>query len=146
MQFRYCVTTCQLCPKIRKEVANCTVCQVASAKLTPESAGFHAAVLFWCSLRPSQTCPNSAMSLAHGGLPSTLPADVLAELKETAAKLCAPGARADADVVDFLYFVPSRAGMASQARGTIIHNLKTSQHDLREVTSVKKVGRNRIKS
>jgi len=43
------------------------------------------------------------MSLAHGGLPSTLPADVLAELKETAAKLCAPGAsgaRADADVLN----------------------------------------------
>ena len=36
--------------------------------------------------------------------------------------------------------------MASQARGTIIHNLKTSQHDLREVTSVKKVDRNCIKS
>lgn len=31
------------------------------------------------------------MSLTHGGLPSTLPADVLAELKETAAKLCSPG-------------------------------------------------------
>eukprot|EP00438_Fugacium_kawagutii_P025174 Skav204196 [mRNA] locus=scaffold3425:59255:60409:- [translate_table: standard] len=31
------------------------------------------------------------MSLAHGGLPSVLPANVLAELKETAAKLCAPG-------------------------------------------------------
>jgi len=30
-------------------------------------------------------------SLAHGGLPSVLPADVLAELKETATKLCAPG-------------------------------------------------------
>ena len=39
--------------------------------------------------------------------------------------------------VDFLYFVPSRAGMASQARGTIIHNLKTSQHDLREVIGKK---------
>jgi len=30
-------------------------------------------------------------TLAHGGLPSTLPADILAELKETATKLCAPG-------------------------------------------------------
>jgi len=29
-------------------------------------------------------------SLAHGGLPSVLPADILAELKETATKLCAP--------------------------------------------------------
>jgi fructose-bisphosphate aldolase class I len=28
---------------------------------------------------------------AHGGLPAVLPADVLAELKETATKLCAPG-------------------------------------------------------
>ena len=65
----------------------------------------------------------------HGGLPSTLPADVLAELKETAAKLCAPGPRADADVKSLMYFdvffVPSRAGMASsQAQGTIIYNLK----------------------
>ncbi|CAE7793740.1 hypothetical protein AK812_SmicGene48699, partial [Symbiodinium microadriaticum] len=31
------------------------------------------------------------MSLALGGLPSVLPADKLAELKETAEKLCAPG-------------------------------------------------------
>ena len=31
------------------------------------------------------------MSLALGGLPSVLPQDKLAELKETAAKLCAPG-------------------------------------------------------
>merc|ERR1719436_1706030 len=31
------------------------------------------------------------MSLAHGGLPSVLPADVMAELKETATKMCAPG-------------------------------------------------------
>jgi len=31
------------------------------------------------------------MSLEHGGLPSCLPADVLAELKDTATKLCAPG-------------------------------------------------------
>mmetsp|Transcript_24569 Transcript_24569/g.51005 ORF Transcript_24569/g.51005 Transcript_24569/m.51005 type:complete len:385 (+) Transcript_24569:53-1207(+) len=31
------------------------------------------------------------MSLAGAGLPSVLPADKLAELKETAAKLCAPG-------------------------------------------------------
>eukprot|EP00411_Alexandrium_monilatum_P052511 CAMPEP_0175432338 /NCGR_PEP_ID=MMETSP0095-20121207/52832_1 /TAXON_ID=311494 /ORGANISM="Alexandrium monilatum, Strain CCMP3105" /LENGTH=90 /DNA_ID=CAMNT_0016731835 /DNA_START=51 /DNA_END=320 /DNA_ORIENTATION=- len=30
-------------------------------------------------------------SVAHGGLPSVLPVDVLAELKETAAKMCAPG-------------------------------------------------------
>ena len=30
-------------------------------------------------------------SVAHGGLPSTLPADVLAELKGTATALCAPG-------------------------------------------------------
>jgi len=30
-------------------------------------------------------------TLAHGGLPSVLPADVLAELRETAAALCAPG-------------------------------------------------------
>ena len=30
-------------------------------------------------------------STNHGGLPSCLPADVLAELKETATKLCAPG-------------------------------------------------------
>mmetsp|Transcript_69453 Transcript_69453/g.160929 ORF Transcript_69453/g.160929 Transcript_69453/m.160929 type:complete len:386 (+) Transcript_69453:58-1215(+) len=30
-------------------------------------------------------------STAHGGLPNVLPADVLAELKETATKLCAPG-------------------------------------------------------
>ena len=29
--------------------------------------------------------------MAHGGLPSVLPAGVLAELKETATKLCAPG-------------------------------------------------------
>ena len=32
------------------------------------------------------------MSLAPVGLPSVLPADVLAELKETAKMLCAPGA------------------------------------------------------
>eukprot|EP00913_Durusdinium_trenchii_P003634 g3362.t1 len=31
------------------------------------------------------------MSLTHGGLPSLLPANVLAELKQTAEKLCAPG-------------------------------------------------------
>ena len=31
------------------------------------------------------------MSLAPVGLPNMLPADVLAELKETATKLCAPG-------------------------------------------------------
>jgi fructose-bisphosphate aldolase class I len=31
------------------------------------------------------------MASAHGGLPDTLPADILAELKETATKLCAPG-------------------------------------------------------
>jgi len=30
-------------------------------------------------------------ALAHGGLPACLPQDVLAELKETATKLCAPG-------------------------------------------------------
>eukprot|EP00403_Amphidinium_massartii_P026717 CAMPEP_0178402592 /NCGR_PEP_ID=MMETSP0689_2-20121128/16922_1 /TAXON_ID=160604 /ORGANISM="Amphidinium massartii, Strain CS-259" /LENGTH=53 /DNA_ID=CAMNT_0020023499 /DNA_START=69 /DNA_END=226 /DNA_ORIENTATION=- len=30
-------------------------------------------------------------TLAHGGLPAVLPKDVLAELKETATKLCAPG-------------------------------------------------------
>jgi len=30
-------------------------------------------------------------TLAHGGLPSVLPADVLAELKDTATKMCAPG-------------------------------------------------------
>jgi len=30
-------------------------------------------------------------TLAHGGLPPVLPADVLKELKETATKLCAPG-------------------------------------------------------
>jgi len=30
-------------------------------------------------------------TLAHGGLPSVLPADILAELRETAAALCAPG-------------------------------------------------------
>jgi len=30
-------------------------------------------------------------TVAHGGLPPVLPADVLAELKETATKLCAPG-------------------------------------------------------
>ena len=32
------------------------------------------------------------MSLAPVGLPNVLPADVLAELKETAKMLCAPGA------------------------------------------------------
>jgi len=30
-------------------------------------------------------------TVAHGGLPSNLPADILAELKDTATKLCAPG-------------------------------------------------------
>jgi fructose-bisphosphate aldolase class I len=30
-------------------------------------------------------------TLAHGGLPTTLPADILAELKATAEKLCTPG-------------------------------------------------------
>jgi len=30
-------------------------------------------------------------TLAHGGLPSNLPSDILAELKETATKMCAPG-------------------------------------------------------
>merc|ERR1719392_573932 len=30
-------------------------------------------------------------SLTHGGLPSNLPANLLAELKDTATKLCAPG-------------------------------------------------------
>ena len=35
--------------------------------------------------------PYRTMSLALGGLPSMLPADKLAELKETATKLCAPG-------------------------------------------------------
>ena len=33
------------------------------------------------------------MSMDGAGLPSVLPADVLAELKETAQKLCAPGAK-----------------------------------------------------
>jgi len=32
-----------------------------------------------------------AASMQHGGLPANLPADILAELKETATKLCAPG-------------------------------------------------------
>jgi len=30
-------------------------------------------------------------TLAHGGLPASIPADILAELKETATKLCSPG-------------------------------------------------------
>merc|ERR1712217_275977 len=30
-------------------------------------------------------------TLAHGGLPANLPSDILAELKETATKMCAPG-------------------------------------------------------
>merc|ERR1712224_973147 len=35
--------------------------------------------------------PGSMSTVQHGGLPAVLPADVLAELKETATKLCAPG-------------------------------------------------------
>merc|ERR1719367_2607501 len=37
-------------------------------------------------------------SLAHGGLPTVLPADILAELKETATNLCTPGK----DMVDII--------------------------------------------
>ncbi len=76
--------------------------QAVSAKLTPKKP--LDSTQPFCFVPSDLTFPNSAMSLTHGGLPSTLPADVLAELKETAARLCAPGPRADADVKSLMYF------------------------------------------
>ena len=49
------------------------------------------------------------MSLALGGLPSMLPQDKLAELKETAAKLCAPGRVKTCETLDSIDSIDSQA-------------------------------------
>ena len=53
--------------------------------------------------------PSRTMSLALGGLPSMLPQDKLAELKETAAKLCAPGRVKTCETLDSIDSIDSQA-------------------------------------